>query len=73
MRNPDPQVQATVAEMLRAIGPQAQAAVPVLIEALAAADPAVQRGAMEALKSVTGQDFGMDVEQWQQWWAAQQQ
>jgi len=42
-------------------------AVPVLAEALEAADPAVQYRAVAALKEVTGEDFGNDVNVWREW------
>lgn len=53
---------------LRAIGNLGdQEAVPVLAEALEAADPAVQYRAVAALKDVTGEDLGNDVNVWREW------
>ena len=43
------------------------AAIPALGEALADSDPALQRRAVESLKSVSGQDYGNDVGRWQQY------
>lgn len=53
---------------LRAIGDLGDdEAVPVLAEALEAADPAVQYRAVAALKDVTGEDLGNDVNVWREW------
>jgi len=53
---------------LRAIGNLGDPeAVPVLAEALEAADPAVQYRAVAALKDVTGEDLGNDVNVWREW------
>jgi len=53
---------------LRAIGNLGdQESVPVLAEALEAADPAVQYRAVAALKDVTGEDLGNDVNVWREW------
>lgn len=53
---------------LRAIGDLGdEQAVPVLAEALEAADPAVQYRAVAALKEVTGEDLGNDVNVWREW------
>jgi HEAT repeat protein len=43
--------------------------VPVLIQALEDQSPAVRQAATEALRTITGQDFGLDVNAWRQWWA----
>jgi hypothetical protein len=54
--------------VLRAIGDLGDdEAVPVLAEALEAADPAVQYRAVAALKDVTGEDLGNDVNVWREW------
>ena len=53
---------------LRAIGDLGdEEAIPVLAEALEAADPAVQYRAVAALKDVTGEDLGNDVNVWREW------
>lgn len=53
---------------LRALGDLGDdEAVPVLAEALEAADPAVQYRAVASLKEVTGEDFGNDVNVWREW------
>jgi hypothetical protein len=43
-------------------------AVDALIEALKDEDWGVRARAAEALREITGQDFGKDPEKWQKWW-----
>jgi bilin biosynthesis protein len=43
-------------------------AVPTLVAALNEADPVLQKDAAEALKRITGQDYGTDVKSWEKWW-----
>jgi|GEM_PF-2067159 len=43
-------------------------AVPPLIAALGSTAPACQSAFAEALKEITGQDFGQDAEKWLEWW-----
>jgi len=45
-------------------------AFPVLIAALEDANLYARRGAAQALRDITGQDFGEDAEAWQKWWDA---
>jgi|GEM_PF-3196745 len=58
-------------EALGAIGPEARAAVPVLIEQLENEDRLFRSNAVDALKKITGQDFGEDAAAWRQWWESQ--
>jgi HEAT repeat protein len=71
MGDPNADVRAGVAQVLGQIGPQAMDAVPVLIQALGDQSPAVPPVAAGALKGITGQDFGLDANAWQQWWQGQ--
>jgi HEAT repeat protein len=71
MTDPSADVRNSVAQVLGMIGPQAMEATPVLIEALEDQSPAVRQGVVEALKAITGQDFGLDVNAWRQWWEKQ--
>ena len=51
---------------LSRIGPGAKEAAPALIGALR--DNFMRMSAAEALKEITGQDFGEDAARWQRWW-----
>jgi HEAT repeat protein len=56
----------------KALGATGQAtAVQPLAEVLADNDPAIQRRAIESLKSVSGKDFGYDVPAWRQYAAGE--
>ncbi len=56
------------AEALGKIGPAAMPVVPELIKLLNAEDAFLRYDVSEALQAITGQDLGMQVEPWQQWW-----
>ena len=60
-------------EMLVSAGPNASSAVPDLIELLSnfSWDADIGGKASQALKAITGQDFGMDPEAWRRWWEEQ--
>jgi HEAT repeat protein len=62
-------VRMAAAKALGATG-EATAAQP-LAEVLADNDPAIQRRAIESLKSVSGKDYGYDVPAWRQYAAGQ--
>ena len=56
------------------IGPAAREAVPALMEFLNAIPQGVwadqsQTACLEALRSITQEDFGMDIQKWNAWWA----
>ena len=68
----DQSVREIVADVLGLFGPQAAQAIPSLIEALQDRSEAVRVTAAEALKAITGQDFGLDAASWRQWWDQQQ-
>jgi HEAT repeat protein len=52
----------------RALGEtRERGAIAPLAEALVDADPAMQHRAVESLRSVTGEDFGSDVNAWRQY------
>jgi hypothetical protein len=65
-------VRQIVAGALGEFGPQAMQAVPQLIQALQRADARLQATIAEALRAITGQDFGVDPALWQAWWDALQ-
>jgi hypothetical protein len=56
---------------LRAIGPEADEAIPVLIKLLEDENWLLDSGAADALKNITGQDFGKNAVAWRQWWESQ--
>jgi hypothetical protein len=58
---------------LKRFGTQAVDAVPMLIEVLDTDtyDSRTRSFAYEVLKAITGQDFGMEAEKWQDWWEAE--
>jgi hypothetical protein len=58
----------SAAEVLGEMGPAAMDAVPELIEALDDGNEYVRAAAEGSLKAITGQDFGKDAKQWQEWW-----
>ena len=53
------------------IGPDGMEAVPALIQVLANANSYDCWGVIEALKAITGQNFGNDAVAWQAWWETQ--
>jgi hypothetical protein len=55
------------AETLGMIGPDAKSAVPILIQLLEAADDWQKTGYVTALQTITGQEFGEDIQQWKIW------
>jgi HEAT repeat protein len=48
-------------------GPDKKAAVGILIGLLRDKDEAIQAAALDALKKLTGQDFGEDHARWKAW------
>jgi HEAT repeat protein len=72
----DPRMRWSVTEGLVAMGPEAEEAVPALIQAAldgcSSEDEMacrVERNAIfRALQAITGQDFGDDASAWQEWW-----
>jgi len=44
-----------------------------LIDALSDPDPFVQHSALEALINITGQNFQLETEKWQEWWSENQE
>jgi hypothetical protein len=72
LRNdPDGRVRSTAAEELAHIGPEAREAVPDLIDALRNWEAGTRRVLLQALKAITGADFGYDADRWWQWWQSQ--
>jgi len=61
-------VYAAGSDILEELGREA---VPDLIEALEYRDKYVRREAASALKTITGQDYGENVNRWQEWWQGQ--
>lgn len=61
-------VREDAAHSLGEIGPAAKSAVPALIQALNDEDELVIYKTSEALKTITGEDFGYDQDAWQAWW-----
>ena len=72
----DPRMRWPVTEGLVAMGPEAEEAVPALIQAAldgcSSEDEmacGVERNAIfRTLQAITGQDFGDDASAWQEWW-----
>lgn len=72
----DPRMRWAVTEGLEAIGPEAEEAVPALIQAAlegcSSENEAVceiERNAIfRTLQAITGRDFGGDASAWQEWW-----
>ena len=61
---------------LYSLGPEAMDAVPVLIEKLRSslrtyADENYALHVASTLTEITGQDFGIDADAWEEWWASQ--
>lgn len=78
LRTDDVQWRCMAAQALGHLGAEAEEAVPELISLLdddreLQGDWPVSRYAIEALQEITGEDFGDQPEQWQQWWDAQQE
>ena len=62
---------------LQGIGPPARAAVPVLMQYLNKEDSTTNgimlvKDCIEALKAITLEDFGSDIQKWNAWWALNQ-
>lgn len=64
-------VRRSAAYALGKLGPKAMAAVPALIQVLEEKEAGVEQEVLDALKAITGQDFGFDAAHWKQWWMQQ--
>ena len=65
-------VREAAVKALGAIGPEAEEAVPALIRIMEQAEHDYQRRyPADALKAITGQDFGDDPAAWREWWERQ--
>jgi hypothetical protein len=70
---PEWYIYSDVAAALGTAGPAAKAAAPGLIPLLGAKYGAViQAAAHDALKAITGEDYGTDIERWERWWVDHQ-
>jgi hypothetical protein len=56
---------------LEHFGPAAREAVPTLIQVMKSGDDYLAEISADALKAITGQNFGQDAEAWQEWWDSQ--
>ncbi len=65
------EVMEAAIEALGLIGPGARQAIPHLIDLLQHPEWTVRLAASDALRLITGQDFGEDQEAWRSWWEAQ--
>jgi hypothetical protein len=69
-------VREAAAKALGEIGPEAVEAVPALIGVLSNKDESqslsVSWATQDALRAITGQEFGEDAGRWRQWWEGQQ-
>ena len=61
-----------VINALKEIGPAAINAVPDLVSRLEEGEDYTNKEILEALRAITGQDFGLDANQWLEWWEKQQ-
>lgn len=59
------------ARALQGFGPEARDAVPALIQALKSDAPILAHSSKKALEAITGQEFGLSIEKWQDWWETQ--
>jgi len=66
LKDKEPAVQGSAAKALGKL--KDPRAVEPLIEALKDKEPEVPPNADYALREITGQDFGIDPENWQKWW-----
>jgi pyrroline-5-carboxylate reductase len=67
---PESYLDLDVAGALEAAGPAALSSTPHLLELLAPArGAAIQNAAHAALKAITGEDYGVDMDRWRNWWA----
>jgi len=57
---------------LKEIGPTAINAVPILVGLFEEGEDYTNGEILEALQVITGQDFGLDANQWLEWWEEQQ-
>ena len=57
---------------LEAISPAAINAVPTLVSLFEEGEDYTNKRILEALQAITGQDFGLDANQWLEWWEEQQ-
>ncbi len=68
----DDAARKAAAQQLAAMGPEAAAAIPTLIQTLQASSGEELAAVGAALQSITGVNFGTDYAAWQQWWQGQQ-
>ena len=61
-----------IIDALKEIGPAAIHAVPDLVSRLEVGSDYRNNRIIEALQAITGQDFGLDANQWLEWWEEQQ-
>lgn len=59
-------------DALKEIGPAAINAVPTLVNLFEEEQEYRNEKVLEALRAITGQDFGLDANQWLEWWEEQQ-
>ncbi len=65
-------VRGAAAGALETIGSEAKETVPALIQLLGDEEESTVRwDAVDALEAITGQDFGVDADAWEQWWKEQ--
>ena len=67
-----PDLAIYAASSLGIIGPEAEEAIPALIQTLEDGEEHVRETAAEALGKITGQELGPGPVQWQEWWEGQQ-
>ena len=73
MRDDEVRPSLPLADALAEFGSQAGDAIPALIELLADEYAGARSSAVRALRDITGQDLGEDLDHWQQWWDQQQE
>jgi HEAT repeat protein len=71
LQDPSSVVRANAAWALEKVGVEAMEAVPTLILTLGDEDGWVRTKASDALRAITGQDFGEDAQRWKEWWDSQ--
>ncbi|MEW6567649.1 MAG: HEAT repeat domain-containing protein [Chloroflexota bacterium] len=72
LQDEDWMVREHAAQTLGRMGLEAREAVPALIHLLQDETHWVATAAVEALRSISGEDFGTDAARWQEWWEAQE-